>query len=66
MVAESRNMLLIGEEEEKSRIYTEYYSIDRLRALAERPMYGKEGFQDKWQGLLMTFRLFDENWRGNC
>lgn len=64
MVAESRNMLLIGEDEEKSRIYTEYYSIDRLRALAERPIYGKEGFQDKWQGLLMTFRLFDENWRG--
>lgn len=64
MVAESRNMLLIGEDAEKSRIYTEYYSIDRLRALAERPIYGKEGFQDKWQGLLMTFRLFDENWRG--
>ncbi|MGB5711364.1 MAG: hypothetical protein WBM44_10700, partial [Waterburya sp.] len=64
MVAESRNMLLIGEDEEKARIYTEYYSIDRLRALAERPIYGKEGFQDKWQGLLMTFRLFDENWRG--
>ncbi len=64
MVAESRNMLLIGEDEEAARIYTEYYSIDRLRALAERPMYGQEGFQDKWQGLLMTFRLFDENWRG--
>jgi hypothetical protein len=64
MVAESRNMLLIGEDEQKARIYTEYYSIDRLRALAERPIYGKEGFQDKWQGLLMTFRLFDENWRG--
>ncbi|MDJ0577648.1 MAG: N-6 DNA methylase [Xenococcaceae cyanobacterium MO_234.B1] len=57
-------MLLIGEDEQKARIYTEYYSIERLRALAERPMYGKEGFQDKWQGLLMTFRLFDENWRG--
>lgn len=64
MVAESRNMLLIGEDEQKARIYTEYYSIDRLRALAERPIYGKEGFQDKWQGLLMSFRLFDENWRG--
>ena len=64
MVAESRNMLLIGNDEQKAKIYTEYYSIDRLRALAERPIYGKEGFQDKWQGLLMTFRLFDENWRG--
>ena len=64
MVAKSRNMLLIGEEEQKAKIYTEYYSIERLRALAERPIYGKEGFQDKWQGLLMTFRLFDENWRG--
>lgn len=64
MVAESRNMLLIGEDEESARIYNEYYSVERLRALAERPIYGKEGFQDKWQGLLMTFRLFDENWRG--
>ncbi len=65
MVAESRNLLLIGEDPEKARIYLEYYSIERLRELAERPRWRREGFQDIWQGLRVTFKLFDENWRGN-
>ena len=64
MVAESRNLLLAGEDEEKARIYREYYSIERLRLLAERPSYRPEGFQDIWQGLRVTFSLFDESWRG--
>ncbi|OYD88312.1 restriction endonuclease [Nostoc sp. 'Peltigera membranacea cyanobiont' 213] len=64
MVAESRNLLLIGEDLEKTRIYREYYSIERLRELAERPHWRREGFQDLWQGLWVTFLLFDENWRG--
>jgi hypothetical protein len=64
MVAESRNLLLAGEDEEKARIYLEYYSIERLRLLAERPSYRREGFQDIWQGLRVTFSLFDESWRG--
>jgi type I restriction-modification system DNA methylase subunit len=64
MVAESRNLLLAEEDEEKARIYLEYYSIERLRLLAERPSYRREGFQDIWQGLRVTFSLFDESWRG--
>ncbi|MUL36230.1 Eco57I restriction-modification methylase domain-containing protein [Gloeocapsopsis dulcis] len=64
MVAESRNLLLIGEDIEKARIYREYYSSERLRELAERPSWQREGFQDLWQGLRVTFLLFDENWRG--
>lgn len=64
MVAESRDLLLIGEDLEKARIYREYYSIERLRASAERPRWRREGFQDVWQGLRVTFLLFDENWRG--
>ncbi|WP_199249942.1 DNA methyltransferase [[Phormidium] sp. ETS-05] len=64
MVAESRNLLLAGEDEEKARIYLEYYSIDRLRLLAEPPTTRREGFQDLWQGLRVTFSLFDQNWRG--
>ncbi len=64
MVAESRNLLLIGDDLEKARIYQEYYSIERLRELAERPHWRREGFQDLWQGLWVTFLLFDENWRG--
>jgi len=64
MVAESRNLLLIGDDLDKGRIYREYYSIERLRELAERPHWRREGFQDLWQGLRVTFLLFDENWRG--
>ncbi|MBW4637883.1 MAG: N-6 DNA methylase [Gloeocapsa sp. UFS-A4-WI-NPMV-4B04] len=64
MVAESRNLLLIGEDLERAKIYREYYSIERLRELAERPSWQREGFQDLWQGLRVTFLLFDENWRG--
>jgi hypothetical protein len=65
MVAEGRDLLLIGDDVEKARIYREYYSVERLRRLAERPSYRREGFQDLWQGLCVTFKLFDENWRGH-
>lgn len=64
MVAESRNLLLTDEDPEKGRIYLEYYSVSRLREMSERPSYRREGFQDLWQGLRVTFQLFDENWRG--
>ncbi|WP_373278239.1 hypothetical protein [Cylindrospermopsis raciborskii] len=64
MVAESRNLLLVGEDAEKARIHLKYYSIERLRELAEHPRYRREGFQDIWQGLRVTFKLFDEDWRG--
>lgn len=64
MVAESRNLLLSTNDPEQIRIYREYYSIERLRALAERPIWRREEFQDIWQGLRVTFQLFDENWRG--
>jgi hypothetical protein len=64
MVAESRNLLQSTEDPDKVRIYREYYSLERLRALAERLSWRREGFQDLWQGLRVTFRLFDENWRG--
>ncbi|MBD2138380.1 restriction endonuclease [Anabaena sp. FACHB-1237] len=64
MVAESRNLLLTENDPEKARIYLEYYSIERLRELAERPYFRREGFQDIWQGLRVTFQLFNENWRG--
>ncbi|WP_246140452.1 Eco57I restriction-modification methylase domain-containing protein [Euhalothece natronophila] len=64
LVAESRNLLLNHADAEKARIYREYYSIERLRAIAEQPLHRREGFQDLWEGLKVTFALFDENWRG--
>jgi hypothetical protein len=64
MVAEARELMLTDEDLEQRRIYQEYYSVERLRQLAERPSLRREGFQDLWRGLLVTFKLFDENWRG--
>lgn len=64
MVAEGRDMLLIGNNADNATIYNKYYSITRLRSLSEKLVYNPKGFQDLWRGLLMTFSLFDENWRG--
>lgn len=68
MVAEARDLLVVAADPataaEKARIYRDYYSIERLRSIAEQPTTRREGFQDLWQGLRVTFRLFDENWRG--
>jgi N-6 DNA Methylase len=67
MVAEGRNLLLAESDLEKRRIYTEYYSVDRLRLRAEKLSWRREGFQDLWQGLKASFRLFEgdvDNWRG--
>ena len=64
MVAESRNLLFAGEDDQNEKIYREYYSVEHLRALAERPRYRREGFQDVWRGLVVTFALFNEDWRG--
>jgi len=67
MVAEGRNLLLSGSNLEERRIYTEYYSVDRLRLRAEKLSWRREGFQDLWQGLKASFRLFEgdvDNWRG--
>ncbi len=55
MVAESHNILSIGEDVAKARIYNEFYSIERLRILAERPSYRRESFADLWNGLKVTF-----------
>lgn len=65
MVAESRGKLLGDGEANTARIYREYYSIERLRGLAEQQIPASEaGFGDLWQGLRVTFRLFDEHGRG--
>ncbi len=68
MVAEARDLLLNDNDTdlEQRRIYQEYYSVEKLRRLAERPSLRREGFQDLWRGLAVTFQLFDENWRGQA
>ncbi|MFM1841556.1 MAG: hypothetical protein RLZZ490_287, partial [Cyanobacteriota bacterium] len=65
MVAESRNLLLAAEDKEKAAIYQQYYSFSRLRDCSDRPSYRPEGFQDLWQGLKVTFGLFENGEKGN-
>ena len=45
--------------ERRLAIYQDYYSLSRLRRLAERSGVGKGGFSDLWQGLLTTFFLLE-------
>lgn len=59
MVAEERQMLLVpgADAERRLRIYDRFYSLRRLRDVAERPV--EESLHDDlWTGLQETFRLF--------
>ena len=59
MVAEERRLLLVPDHENAARqkIYTDWYSISRLRQLAERRFTG-DRHSDLWEGLKQTFLLF--------
>lgn len=43
---------------ERLKIYYEYYSMRRLRFLAERPSLVRETYYDLWRGLLNSFAQF--------
>ncbi|HEY8424651.1 MAG TPA: hypothetical protein VIK73_01385, partial [Limnochordales bacterium] len=63
MVAEERRMLVPRGLERQERIYRELYSVERLRALAERPV--KESWHsDLWLGLQATFRMLEYGTNG--
>ena len=59
MVAEERRLLFVPDHENAARqkIYTDWYSISRLRQLAER-RFTDDRHSDLWEGLKQTFRLF--------
>lgn len=59
MVAEERRLLLVQDHENaaRQRIYTDWYSIGRLRQLAERRFTG-DRHSDLFEGLKQTFLLF--------
>ena len=59
MVAEERRLLLVPDHENaaRQRIYTDWYSITRLRQLAERRFTG-DRHSDLFEGLKQTFLLF--------
>ncbi len=55
---------LLPADHPQAPIYRRYYSLERLRGQAERPSPRPENFSDLWQGLRVTFALFDERQRG--
>ncbi|WP_029214558.1 Eco57I restriction-modification methylase domain-containing protein [Kallotenue papyrolyticum] len=73
MVAEERGLIAVSDDiddpfsplhyraprDERLRIYLDYYSVSRLRRLAEAPGAGRAPYDDLWLGLLTTFRLLE-------
>lgn len=61
MVAEERRMIVpeAPDSERRQRLYDSYYSVGRLRALAEKAIE-PSGFGDLWIGLQQSFVLFEE------
>jgi hypothetical protein len=61
MVAEERHMIVPEgpEADRRQSLYDSYYSVGRLRTLAERPIESST-FGDLWIGLQQTFKLFED------
>lgn len=65
MVAEERR--LVGpESSEKWDLYAHYYSVTRLRTLAERFVIGAERHMDLWRQLRATFAMFRSEAEGDA
>ena len=62
LVAESRNLLEVDQRSstssEKSNFYHDYFSIGRLRRLADTPLSAPERFDDLYLGLRTLFAAF--------
>lgn len=59
MVAEERG--LIAGTETGLTVYTDYYSVTRLRHLVESLGSGRGRYSDLWAGLLATFRILEDD-----
>ena len=65
MVIEERDLIFPrGADLTKKNIYYRYYSLNRLRRLAEKRHFADKSFQDCWESLKSTFRFFDETGSG--
>lgn len=64
MVTEERNLVyaetLTDEQQRLRRIYTDFYSLDRLRKLAGKRLFVDGRKHDLWESLKATFLLFEE------
>lgn len=64
MVAESRNLLFDSDDAGNKKIYEDYYSLERLRRIADKRSTPRGNYTDLWKCLKITFNLFDENHLG--
>ena len=68
IVIEERNLIYPEKRNEKTNkqreIYFSYYSVERIRRLAEQNTYIDGNKQDLWQGLNSTFVLFENGHYG--
>lgn len=64
MVTEERNLVypetLTDAQQRLRRIYTDYYSLDRLRKLAGKRLFVDGRKHDLWESLKATFLLFED------
>ena len=69
MVTEERDLVYDPDDKTEStqklkKIYLQFYSIARLRKLSENRYVYEAQFNDLWQGLVNTFRLFEGGGNG--
>jgi hypothetical protein len=65
MVIEERGLVYAKDSPpDKRRIYFDYYSLQRLRELSEHRFLADARYQDYWQSLRQTFRLFQSEAHG--
>jgi type I restriction-modification system DNA methylase subunit len=68
LVIEERHLIYPEKRDEatnkKRSIYYKFYSINRLTRLAEKQIYVDPRKTDLWKSLLVTFKLFENNFYG--
>ena len=66
IVAEERKLIYPEDAKNTSqrKIYFDYYSIERLRRLAQKRQFVEKDKYDLWEGLKATFKLFEVNGYG--
>ncbi len=64
MVTEERDLIFPEATLTHRDVYYRYYSIQRLRKLAERRRYDESRFEDLWEGLKTSFRFYENRQYG--
>lgn len=65
MVAESRNLLFVGDDKNKKSIFDDFYSFERLRELSEVLIFDSKDQYDLWESFKALLKLLDEKSLGS-